>query len=320
MTELFNRTADEAESIRGDDHVAPDDARTSSRFLAEIMQPLPKTLAKDQSQINEQQVKPAEVFPRWPNPSSVVDQALDLNLTKEEKERIGKKIWMNESGGTDEGLTAWNKGEEFPSLGIGHFIWMPKDVNLPFGQSFPDMIKFLRNAGDTPPSWLKEYQPCPWNTRSEFMKDFNGPKLTELREFLKNTVENQTEFIILRLESSLSKILDKTDPAMRDKVQDRFFRVLNSGPAGVFALADYVNFKGEGLELVPSYGNISWGMRQVLEGMKDTDNPVKDFSDSAKDVLSNRVKNAPKHRHEERWLKGWHNRVERYVTDPPFKI
>lgn len=261
-----------------------------------------------------------EKHERWPMPRSVVVSPLSLELSKEEKERIGKKVWKNESGGTIEGLTAWNKGEEFPSLGIGHFIWMPKGVETPFGQSFPEAMNFVKDHGGNWPSWLKPDEPCPWNTRKQFMNEFNGKKLTELRQFLADTVPQQTDYLIDRLERALPRILEKEkdNPALQQKVQDRFYRVLNSGPAGVFALVDYVNFKGEGLELIPSYNNISWGLRQVLEGMKDTDNPVKDFSDSAKDVLTRRVDNSPPERNEKQWLKGWHNRVERYVTDPPF--
>jgi hypothetical protein len=45
------------------------------------------------------------------------------NLSESQKMAIGKKIWQNECGGTVDGLTTWNVGEEFPSLGIGHFIW-----------------------------------------------------------------------------------------------------------------------------------------------------------------------------------------------------
>ena len=40
-------------------------------------------------------------------------------------ERIGKRIWSNECNGTVDGLTSWNTGENFASLGIGHFIWYP---------------------------------------------------------------------------------------------------------------------------------------------------------------------------------------------------
>lgn len=262
-------------------------------------------------------VSPDESHWRWPMPHNL-EQRLDLNLTKEEKERIGKKVWNNESGGTVDGLTAWNKGEEFPSLGIGHFIWMPKDVHLPFGQSFPDAMHFVKDHGGTWPKWLNPDEPCPWDTRKQFLRDFNGKKLTELRDFLSNTVPQQTDFLIDRLEKALPEILAKEDPSMQSTIQQRFYKVLNSGPAGVFALVDYVNFKGEGLELVPEYHNHAWGLKQVLEGMKDTSNPVKDFSDSAKDVLRTRVENSPPARNEKQWLQGWLNRVDRYVTDPPF--
>lgn len=326
MTELFDLPKRQDEKIAASES---EFEQSRSLFLADIM-PLPgkqeKALAigpkQDLTQIIEKAAEPSvgidQTGWRWKMPQVVEDRSINLELTKEEKERIGNKIWRNESGGTVEGLTAWNKGEEFPSLGIGHFIWMPKGVDLPFGDSFPSMIKHLRDNGATPPAWLKENEPCPWNTRTEFMRDFNGKKLTELRQFLKDTVPLQTEHIILRLENALPKILDKIDDqALKQKVQERFYRVLNSGPAGVFALVDYVNFKGEGLELVPEYGNISWGLRQVLENMKDTDNPVKDYAESAKAVLTKRVENSPKHRNEQQWLKGWHNRVDRYVTDPP---
>ena len=37
-----------------------------------------------------------------------------------------------------------------------------------------------------------------------------------------------------------------------------------------------------------------------------------EFSNSAKDVLARRVRNAP--RNERRWLQGWYNRVDTYKT------
>ena len=50
-----------------------------------------------------------------------------LTLSPEEARRIGRLIWRNESGGTRGGLTSWNAGEDFASLGIAHFIWYPED-------------------------------------------------------------------------------------------------------------------------------------------------------------------------------------------------
>ncbi|MBX9724225.1 MAG: hypothetical protein K2X81_22645, partial [Candidatus Obscuribacterales bacterium] len=46
-----------------------------------------------------------------------------LHLSEKEAAAVGQKIWRNECSGSIDGLTSWNAGEEFPSLGIGHFIW-----------------------------------------------------------------------------------------------------------------------------------------------------------------------------------------------------
>ena len=49
----------------------------------------------------------------------------DVKLSDAQALEIGRRIWKNESGGTVSGLTAWNAGEQFASLGIAHFIWYP---------------------------------------------------------------------------------------------------------------------------------------------------------------------------------------------------
>src|SRR5512133_2670274 len=42
-----------------------------------------------------------------------------ITLSHADGLRIGKKIWQNECNGTISGLTSWNGGEDFASLGIG---------------------------------------------------------------------------------------------------------------------------------------------------------------------------------------------------------
>jgi len=61
--------------------------------------------------------------------------------------RIGKRVWQNECNGTISGLTAWNQGEDFASLGIGHFIWYPKERRGPFDESFPKLVSFISKRG-----------------------------------------------------------------------------------------------------------------------------------------------------------------------------
>ncbi len=83
-------------------------------------------------------------------------------------QKIGKKIWLNECGGTVEGLTSWNAGEKFASLGIGHFIWYPAGRRGPYQESFPELIRFLDAKGAQPPRWLRAPD-CPWPDRASFL-------------------------------------------------------------------------------------------------------------------------------------------------------
>ena len=46
-----------------------------------------------------------------------------LEISKEELSKIAERIFQNEAAGKKDNLVYWNKGENFPSLGIGHFIW-----------------------------------------------------------------------------------------------------------------------------------------------------------------------------------------------------
>jgi hypothetical protein len=242
---------------------------------------------------------------------------LDLKLSTADAADIGKRVWQNECSGTVAGLTSWNAGEEFPSLGIGHFIWYPAGTHGPFDESFPRLLKFLQEHGVKLPSWLSADAACPWPTRQAFLQDAQGERLTELRNLLVQTVPLQAQFIVERLENALPKILDRADADSAEKVRRNFYRVLHSGKAGVFALVDYVNFKGEGVLDSERYNGHGWGLLQVLEGMPERGQPLANFSSSAQAVLKLRVQNSPAQRHEECWLRGWLKRVSQYM--PPSK-
>ena len=171
--------------------------------------------------------------------------AATIQLSGEEAARIGRKIWQNECGGTIAGLTSWNEGENFASLGIGHFIWYPKNMRGPFEESFPKFLVFAAEHGAAVPEWLKKAQACPWNSRVEFVAARTSPQMLGLRQFLAHTVDVQTQFMVARLEQALPKMLDDAAPANRADVQRQFERVANAR-GGCYALVDYVNFKGEG--------------------------------------------------------------------------
>ena len=233
-------------------------------------------------------------------------------LSDKDAAEVGRKVWQNECGGRIEGLTSWNSGEEFPSLGIGHFIWYPKGQTGPYSESFPSVLKHLQEHGAKLPDWLSPGMGCPWQTREEFLKDQQSARMLELRQLLSSTVGLQTDYLMQRMENALPKMLEKAAPENRDRVKKQFERVLNSGKAGVFCLIDYVNFKGEGVVDTERYKGEGWGMLQVLEHMRETGDPVQAFADSAKEALTRRVANSPPARHEEKWLPGWKNRVDAY--------
>jgi hypothetical protein len=235
-------------------------------------------------------------------------------LTPRELDVVGQRVWQNECGGTREGLTSWNAGENFASLGIGHFIWYPKGVNGPFEESFPSLVKFFAANAVKLPAWLKAEDDCPWSTRAEFLVAIKSEKMNELRDLLAGTIRLQAHFLAQRMETSLPKMLAAAPAAQRAKIKAHYDR-LAATQRGTFALIDYVNFKGEGTKETERYNGEGWGLLQVLAGMGESEgaSPAALFARSAEEVLTRRVHNAPPERHEERWLAGWKNRVRAYV-------
>jgi hypothetical protein len=233
-----------------------------------------------------------------------------MALSEAELEAIGRRVWKNECGGTVEGLTSWNEGEGFASLGIGHFIWYPKGVHGPYEESFPPLLKFLAEHGRKLPAWLSPPADCPWNSRAEFRAEAGSARMKELRSLLMDTVPLQSQFLAHRMESALPKLLAEAPAGKREHVKKQFERLASTGK-GTFALIDYVNFKGEGTNPAERYKGEGWGMLQVLEGMDpEAKSAPREFGESAARVLARRVQNAPKN--ESQWLKGWTNRVRAY--------
>jgi hypothetical protein len=229
--------------------------------------------------------------------------------------RIGRKVWQNECGGTVAGLTSWNAGENFASLGIGHFIWYPAGARGPFEESFPPFVRYVARRGAKLPEQLlgRKGEACPWNSRAEFLAAASSPKMKQLRIFLVDTIDLQADFLVERLHEALPKMLAATSDEKRGQVEEQFNRLAGSAQ-GCYALIDYVNFKGEGVLVTERYRGRGWGLLQVLEGMSTASDssPTGEFAESAAKVLRERVENAPPGRNEQRWLSGWLNRVASY--------
>jgi len=237
-------------------------------------------------------------------------------ITETMKTKIGKKIWQNECGGRIAGLTSWNAGEEFPSLGIGHFIWYPENFNGPFEESFHKLIQYAREQGANPPE-VALNRHCPWPSKQAFEADLNGPRLKALRTWLAHTVNLQTEFIMKRSRAALDKMKLAAESADQKARIERNYDKVATTTNGVYALIDYVNFKGEGTNPKERYKGQGWGLMQVLLEMRDVpagQAAAREFSEAAKRVLDRRIANSPPDRGESRWRAGWHNRCDGYAN------
>ncbi|WP_411847372.1 hypothetical protein AAFN60_08520 [Roseibacillus persicicus] len=233
------------------------------------------------------------------------------SLSAAQKAAIGQKIWQNESGGSRNGLTAWNAGEAFPSLGIGHFIWYPTGTTGPYTESFPQFIAFAKQRGANPPA-IASNRGCPWPTRIAFQREFNSAAMTSLRDWLASNVSLQTDFIIAKSRASLPKIL-KAAGSDAARVQANYNRTATSA-SGQYALIDYVNFKGEGINPNERYNGQGWGLLQVLQEMNGTATgkaAAVEFSQAAMRVMARRVANSGGK--DQRWHAGWQNRCATYA-------
>ena len=122
----------------------------------------------------------------------------DVKLSKEQLLAVAEKIFQNETGGIRNNLVDWNDGENFPSLGIGHFTWFKASGGRKgFGDSLPDMVAYYKQQGITLPKLLSEFRYSPWSSKSELMaKKANGDKdIQELIAFFDNTRDIQVMFI-----------------------------------------------------------------------------------------------------------------------------
>jgi len=225
---------------------------------------------------------------------------------------IGEKIWNNECGGVRENLTHWGKGEEFASFGIGHFIWYSQEKKGPFKETFPQLLHFLEERGEILPEWLKNNPPCPWSSREEFYEQFKSPQMTYLRNFLFKTRNLQALFMAERLKKKFPKMMTHVSPLEKRKAMREFNR-LSKTPKGLYALIDYLNFKGAGTSFSESYQGHRWGLLQVLLAMPSTGDEVVAFTETAKKILTERVAFSPPERNEKKWLPGWINRLNTYV-------
>ncbi len=232
---------------------------------------------------------------------------------------IASRIFQNETGGETRFLTYWGAGEDFPSFGIGHFIWFPTGVDAPFDETFPAMAEFVAELGAQLPVWMQGMQPfdAPWNNKHDFDQSWSSSEMVELRAWLEQTGHLQARFIVSAFEQRWQAL---ELPAQQKSRLTGLLQQMVGTAQGLFAVVDYFNFKGLGNNPRERYQQQGWGLVQVLEALPplptDENNLVGLFRDAAAYRLSKRVELSPPERNETRWLEGWLVRLDGYLANP----
>lgn len=247
---------------------------------------------------------------------------LDLPILSDaEFDWIAARIYQNEAMGQSAYLTFWGEGEDFPSFGIGHFIWFPGGVDAPFDEMFPDMVSFVRQASRYKfpvPAWMDKLAPfdAPWTDKQQFDEVWSSTEMTGLRDWLEATSQQQARFIVATFEKRWREL---SLPAEQKQGMTAVLQELAESAEGLFAIIDYYNFKGLGVNPRERYEGQGWGLIQVLEAMEQLnkdEQPNADLLDqfrrAAADRLRLRVELSPPERNETRWLEGWLKRLDGY--------
>jgi len=236
---------------------------------------------------------------------------------------IGGRIYQNEARGQEDNLTYWGAGEDFPSLGIGHFIWFPLGIDAPFDEQFPGMVSFVRQHVPEdlePPAWLQSLVPfvAPWSSKEQFDAAWSSPETSSLRQWLAATQQYQARYIVSTFKERWRNL---ELPTQQKQGLTKLLQRLVETPEGLFALIDYYNFKGLGNNPRERYQGEGWGLVQALEHMSHTpadeehcSDIVERFRDAAASRLRLRVELSPPERNESRWLTGWLKRLDGYLV------
>ncbi|MBT8343940.1 MAG: hypothetical protein KJO45_04410, partial [Sulfurovum sp.] len=193
--------------------------------------------------------------------------ATDIKLTDKQANFIAQKVWQNEGAELDKYLVHWNDGEDFASVGIGHFIWFSKGHTERFREVFPMVLASMEEKGVEMPNWLNSKTPLPWNSKEAFYKakKAKSKEHTELFAFLKATMPEQAAFMAQRLSAALPQMLETIEkPEKKERIKQRFYEVMHNkdgsvNERGLYVLLDYTNFKGEGTLKSERYKGQGWG-------------------------------------------------------------
>ncbi|WP_308874745.1 hypothetical protein [Thiothrix subterranea] len=131
-------------------------------------------------------------------------------LSGQELLLIADHIFKNESGGDPDKLVHWNDGENFASMGLGHFTWYPAGRAARFGNTFPDLLGHLQSNGVQLPAWVQQarYQGAPWRTKAKLMRAKQTGQVRELQDLLYQTRLLQAAYIVDRTRRAMPKLVN----------------------------------------------------------------------------------------------------------------
>ncbi|HXK50846.1 MAG TPA: hypothetical protein PKW56_10315 [Clostridiales bacterium] len=227
------------------------------------------------------------------------------SILPDEFREIGAKMFANECASKKEYLVWWSPREGFANFGIGHFIWFPPGKTFPFVQQFPELIGFYLEKREHIPQVIdmNKLTGLPWNSKEELDSD---PRKAEIIDWLASTTFVQAAFIIFKAMDSLKEIAE-ANPGIVYALNE-----LCETQRGRYAVVDYLNFKGTGLDHKERLKGEGWGLVQVLEKLERPD--VDSFIEAAAEVLKRRVINYTEEQNDLTFIDGWLKRLETYRT------
>ncbi len=181
--------------------------------------------------------------------------ATQLKLSDKQADFIAQKVWQNEGAGLDKYLVHWNDGEDFASVGIGHFIWFSKGHTERFREVFPMANRLLWKTKVSKCLLAQCQNAIAMEYQRRHLSQQNRQKAkqyTNLFDFLKATMPEQAAFMAQRLSEALPQMLETIDDAKtQELIKRRFYEVMHNqdgsvNEQGLYVLLDYTNFKGEG--------------------------------------------------------------------------
>lgn len=154
------------------------------------------------------------------------------DLSETQLQWIAQQIFQNECNRDVACLTSWNSGEDFPSLGLGHFIWYQPGQAEIYTETFPGLLQFYHSQGVETPTWITALPgpDSPWQNRAQFYQEFDQPRLAGLRQFLLATLPTQTRFILARQLAALPAILAQAPAGQRQALAALFQQVATASP------------------------------------------------------------------------------------------